>query len=129
MENSRNRDILNKETMFDTATSIPRLKTRHLPVTLHSIYSFFVGHTTPARLLNDLAMADLMPNLVGSIVEIGASKSVNHKRFSNPCNEYILSNISKEEGFIYLDAMDMSLSNDSVNNFVSVATLEHMPNP
>jgi SAM-dependent methyltransferase len=129
MENSENRENPNKEAMTDYNVMLPLLKIRHLPVSLRSLVNYLVGKVAPAQLLKDLAVADLMPNLAGSIIEIGATKVGNHMRFSNPSNEYVLSNISKKDGYLYLDVMDMSLSDDSVDNFVFIATLEHIPDP
>jgi SAM-dependent methyltransferase len=117
------------DAMADYAAALPPLKIRHLPASLRSVRDFMTGQVTPSRLLCNLAIADLMPNLVGRIIEIGATKSGNHRRFSHSSSEYVLSNISKEEGYLFLDAMDMPLANDSVDNFVCVSSLEHMPDP
>lgn len=129
MQNRKSENITNELSMAEYSVSLPLLKSRHLPLSLKSILDYMLGHVTPARCLNDLVIADMMPNLNGTIIEIGATNSGNHKRFANPNNEYILSNISNEEDCLYLDAMNMSLSNNSVDNFVSVAMLEHIPNP
>lgn len=87
------------------------------------------GNASPARQLTNLAAADLMPLLVGKIIELGATQSGNHKRFAQTETDYVLSNISNEPGCLYLDAMDMTLKDQSVDGFVSVASLEHMPDP
>jgi SAM-dependent methyltransferase len=129
MKKSKIDEIPNKEVVIDYAATLPSAKTRHLPLSFYAIGNYLTGRVTPARLLNDIAIADLMPNLIGDIIEIGATKYGNHKRFSNRNNRYVLSNISKEEGCIYLDAMNMFFSNNSVDNFVSAQSLEHMPDP
>jgi SAM-dependent methyltransferase len=114
---------------IDDAQPNSHLKTRCLPLSFRAIRDYLTGRVTPARSLNDIAIADLMPNLIGKIIEIGATKSGNHMRFASPHNEYVLSNISNEEGCIYLDAMEMSFPDNSIDNFVSAVSLEHMPDP
>lgn len=129
MHNRKDENITNELSMADYSVSLPLLKSRHLPLSLKSILDYMLGHVTPARCLNDLVIADLMPNLNGTIIEIGATNLKNYKGFANPNNEYILSNITNEEDCVYLNAMNMSLSNNSVDNFVSVTMLEYVPNP
>lgn len=111
------------------AEKIPSLKTRTLPLSFRLIVNYLTGRITPTRLLNNLAIAELMPNLKGTIIEIGATRYGNHKRFSDPHQQYVTSNIMPEQGCILLDAMEMSLPDNSVDNFVSVVSLEHMSYP
>ena len=107
----------------------PPLMARPLPISWRCAHEYLAGNMSPARQLTNLAVADLMPSLTGKIIELGATSSGNHKRFAQTGTDYVLSNISNEPGCLYLDAMNMTLEDQSVDNFVSVASLEHMPDP
>lgn len=108
---------------------LPPLKIRRLPISLGNLRDYMTDRISPARQLTNLAVADLMPSLKGKIIELGATPAGNHKRFAQTEADYVLSNISNDPGCLYLDAMNITLADQSVDNFVSVASLEHMPDP
>lgn len=123
----KNTDEFYNKISKDYAASLPELTTRSLPLSFKIILKYLTGKTSPARALTDSAVADLMPKLEGEIIEIGGTG--NYKNFANPKSRYILSNITPKEGYLYLDAMNMSIPDNSVDNFMAISVLEHIPDP
>jgi len=81
---------------------------------------------SPTRIIFDDIIKKILSNLKGTIIEIGGSKSGKYKVMSGN-SDYIISNITDD--VFYLDVMDMNLKSESVDNFVCVNVLEHVPKP
>jgi SAM-dependent methyltransferase len=113
----------------DYARRLPGLRTRALPLSLGALRKYLTREATPSRLLCDLAVAEYLPRLEGPIIEIGATRKGNYRRFARPGTDYTFSNITREEGTLYLDVMRIDLPDASVDNYVSIVTLEHVPDP
>ena len=112
----------------DYSAELGALTPRTLPFSFNGLYGYLTGKVTPARVLTEAAAAFLMPSLSGDIIEIGALRN-DFGKYADPSSRYVLSNISEVGDFFYLDAMNMHLADDSVDNFVCISVLEHIPDP
>lgn len=107
----------------------PQLSVRHVVFSFNYLIDYWLGRRTPSRILIDATLAEWIPTLQGKTIEIGASKNQNYKRFSSDQENYILSNLSKQENLLRLDAMNLDLPESSIDNLISIAMLEHLPDP
>ena len=81
------------------------------------------------RLLTDTILAQLLSQLSGSVVDLGSSPKTNATyRKVNPRLTYIASNIVPPYE-VFVDMQNMPFGDGTVNNFLSVASLEHLPEP
>jgi SAM-dependent methyltransferase len=123
-----NSDALKRGVSEDYGAQLPGLQARALPFGFKGMCDYLCGKITPARALTDSAAADIIPLLNGNIIEIGGSMDY-YARYANAKSTYDISNITGDPRFLYLDAMNMHLTDDSVDNFVCISVLEHIPDP
>lgn len=112
----------------DYARDLGCIGTRGLPLKIGSLLKYLLGKVTPARELTNAAAAEIIPRLRGEIIEIGASQKI-FSSYADPSSNYVLSNITNAPGFLYLDALNNGLADNSVDNYVCISVLEHIPDP
>ena len=83
---------------------------------------------TPACILCDDAMAELMPALSGNVIELGGYKKLNYSEMATNTEDYTVTNITGDYDE-YIDIMDMKYADNSIDSFVCVNVLEHIPDP
>jgi SAM-dependent methyltransferase len=112
----------------DISNVVAILGRRPFNLSLKNVVSYLLGKT-PARILQDDVCAQVIPSMVGSIIEIGSYLTQNYSRFVSAAGRYEGTNIDPKAGYRVLDATDMDLADDSVDNFVCVSVLEHIALP
>lgn len=123
-------EINNLNKAYKNSNHIINVKSRALPVNFSDIKDYLLGIRTPSRILCDYAVKELMPLLKGTVVEIGADRTQEYKRFALSAKEYILSNVIHDSNeMIYLDAMNMHFDDNSIDSFVCLSVLEHINDP
>ncbi len=102
---------------------------RNIRFSFKFIKLFFVDKIMVSNLLCDESVAKSAGKLNGVIIELGADIKNNYRKYAVNCQKYYLSNIKREQKILYIDIMNMCLKNNGVDNFISVAMLEHLSNP
>ena len=102
---------------------------RTKPTSIFKPFIDYIFHRrTPACILCDDAIAELMPALSGNVVELGGYKKLNYSEMATNAKDYIVTNITGDYDD-YVDIMDMKYVDNSIDSFVCVNVLEHMPDP
>ncbi|MCJ7805188.1 class I SAM-dependent methyltransferase [Patescibacteria group bacterium] len=101
---------------------------RPVPLGIGVLIKYIVGMETPARILQNKAIKELMPMLKGEIVELGADKAEDYGRFATSSQKYTMTNISGE-GLEYLDMMNMHYEANSIDAFTCFVVFEHISAP
>jgi len=106
------------------------LTNRKLSMSFRLVRDYLFGIKTPIRIIEEGFIKDFMPLLEGKVIELGASKNNRYKRFAVSADEYILSNLLKDDpDMMYLDVLNMHLEDNSVDGIVCLNVLEHVIDP
>lgn len=97
------------------------------PLKLRFISDYLLCRRSPARILCDDSMEELLPKLRGTVVELGGT-SKKYSRLATSADRYLVTNISGDYDEI-VDMLNMPYEDNSVDAFVSISSLEHVPNP
>ncbi|MFH1996551.1 MAG: methyltransferase domain-containing protein [Candidatus Omnitrophota bacterium] len=107
-----------------------KLYTRPVCLGWKCIVDYLSGKRTPARILEDAFLKEIMPSLKGKVVELGAMPISGYKNLATSADEYIVTNIHKDkEWCTYLDATKMDLPNNSVDGIICANMLGQIPDP
>lgn len=102
------------------------IEERHSRIALSDVIAYLTGARTPARMLQDAAIRDGYRHLQGGIIEIGAVKGHSYAGFANDRDKYRLANMIDEDGYIFMDAMNIDLPDESVENYAALSVFEHI---
>ena len=103
------------------------MATRRSPK-LKSLMLYLRKSHTPSRILGEESLECLMPQLIGKVIELGGLRRLNYARFATNADSYIITNIAGDFDE-YADMQQLPYPDDSVDSFMSIAALEHVPNP
>lgn len=102
------------------------IEQRRARVSLPDVIAYLAGRRTPARMLQEDSIRDGYRDLDGGIIEIGGVKTHNYAGFAKDPANYRLANMIDEDGYIFMDAMDMDLADETVENYAAISVLEHV---
>lgn len=91
----------------------------------------YLHRKTPVRILMEAYLKEVMSELYGEVVELGGRKRFGYSKLATNASNYIVTNIEmqKDDYDEYADILDLKYEDNSIDNFVSVALLEHVSNP
>ncbi len=87
----------------------------------------YFGKTTSLfRLYQNNLLALVGPKFRGHVIELGGESKYNHKKYFFNASSFLVSNIARDCD-MYIDARNMSLDDEGVDNFIMVSALQHIP--
>ena len=85
---------------------------------------------TPSRILCDEYLKRIMPELYGEVIELGGRKRFEYSKFAHNASHYIVTNIESDKDYDeYADNLELPYKDNSIDNFVAIALLEHINHP
>lgn len=102
------------------------IEQRRSGISLSDLIGYLTGARTPARILQEDSIRDGYRDLDGGIIEIGAVKNHSYAGFAKDPGNYRLANMIDEDGYIFMNAMDMDLADETVENFAAISVFEHI---
>jgi len=95
---------------------------------LKAFIDYFLMRRTPSRILCDDSLVQLMTMLKGNVIELGGYKKLNYQTFATHTKKYVVTNISGDYDE-FVDILNMKYTDNSIDSFVCITTLEHISDP
>ncbi|MDD5458686.1 MAG: class I SAM-dependent methyltransferase [Phycisphaerae bacterium] len=104
---------------------------RRARVLFKGFWDYLLAKRTPSRIFGEEYLRLAMPALSGKVIELGGRKRFGYKKFAVNASEYVVTNIEvdKKDFDEYADILNLPYEDDSIDNFVANALLEHVPDP
>ena len=103
----------------------------HSNILYRNIHYYISRRKTPTRILCDEYLKKVMIELYGMVIELGGIKRFGYNKFAKNATKYIVTNMegSHEICDQHADILNLPYEDNSVDNFVAIALLEHVNNP
>ena len=93
---------------------------------LRAFIDYLFMRRTPSCILCEDSLAQLAPMLKGTVIELGGYKKLKYSTFATHAEKYVVTNISGDYDE-FVDMLNMKYVDNSVDSFVCVNVLEHIP--